>query len=336
MRQTIYQQAVEGLGRLLFIIPPKPEIAQIEVTNRCNFNCFMCQRLFLGVPTEDMDFELYKKIINRLPSIRHVILTSWGEPLMHPEIDQMIKYARDRKKYVELTSNGSLLTFDWVVKLIKSGLNSISFSIDDLRKAKTQVVGHPVINQINNIETFLQYLKKQKKKLKVVIQVTLHKGRENKILEIIRWAAKIGTSGINVNRLDTRFNKKLTRPNYNEEKEFTKKLDAWGRQYKIQTEFRPHIAFSGIARLGYRILGHFLQRGGQHCLQIYNYIYINQAGEVTPCCALPLRSVGNLLKTDIEKIWKSEKFQKFRKHDFQRKICGGCDVLEVKQYAKEN
>lgn len=329
MRKSLFQTGIEGLRRLFFLIPPNPEVAQIEITNRCNFNCLMCQRVSLKVPLKDMDLSLYKQVIDKLEGIKEIILTGWGEPLIHPDLLEMIKYAKKKGKWVSLTSNGSLLTRDFAKKIIQAGLDSISFSIDEIKAPKGSLA-HPVTSQIRNVENFLKLRKG--KKPEVVIQTTLHKGGQERISEVIAWAAKIGAEMVNINRLDMRFNQNLKRPNFEEEKEFVKKLEQVGRKYKIQTEFRPHIAFSGFARLIYRLLAPYMALGGKHCLRVYNYVYINLAGEVTPCCALPLWLVGNLLRDDLRTIWQSEKFKKFKQHEFQRKICGKCDVLEVKQY----
>lgn len=333
MRKNFLQLAVEGLRRLFYLVPSHPEVAQIEVTNRCNFSCPMCQRPHLGVKLEDMGFELYKKVVDKLDGVREVDLTGWGEPLLHPKIVEMINYAKKKGKWVSLTSNGSLLTKKLSKKLIEAGLDSISISLDDINPPETGSLVHPITTQIKNTENFIKKIKRQKKELEAVIQATLHKGRQDKILEIIAWAAKIGADMVNVNRLDVRFNKELKRPNLNEEKEFVEELDGAGKKYKIQTEFRPHVAFTGAARRVYQALAPLMHRGGRHCLRVYNCLYINLKGEVTPCCALPLWSVGNLLEEDLETIWQSDKFKKFRQHDFQRKICGQCDVLETRQYA---
>jgi len=327
-----FELALEALGRFFYIIPSQPKVAQIEVTNRCNFSCPMCQRGFLEVKIADMDFSLYQKIIDRLEGIKEVTLTGWGEPLLHPKIVEMIEYAKRKGMRVSLTSNGSLLTGSLAKKLIGAGLDYLSISIDDINPPKTGSLVHPITTQIKNTENFAKEIKRRKRRPGVVIQATLHKDEENKIFEIIAWAAKIGADAVNVNRLDVRFNKRLRRPNMKEEKEFVGRLDKLGSQYKIRTEFAPHIAFSGLARRVYRILVPFMHRGGKHCLRVYNDVYINLAGEVTPCCALPLWSVGNLLERDLLAIWKSKKFQKFRQHEFQRKVCGKCDVLELKQW----
>lgn len=332
MTKRLLQESIEGIRRILYLIPAQPKIAQIEITNRCNFNCIMCQRFPLKVPIKDIDIKIYKKIMSKLDSIEEIILTGWGEPLLHPKLISMIESAKKYNKKVSLTSNGSLLSESIAQKFIDSGLDSISFSIDDINAPKDSKV-HPITTQINNIENFMKKIKSNDKKPLVIIQTTLHKGEENKIFGVIKWASNIGADMININRLDMRFQKKLKRPNIKQEKQFIKQLDMMGRKYNIITEFRPHIAFSGITRSIYRLLAPYMGLGGNHCLRIYNYIYINMTGGVTPCCALPLWEVGDILKEDLIDIWKNEKFIKFRKHDFQRKVCGKCDVLEVKQWA---
>ncbi|MDP3888619.1 MAG: radical SAM protein [bacterium] len=324
--------SIEGVRRLLFLIPKHPEIAQIEITNRCNFNCLMCQRIDLKVPISDMDYNVYLKVMKKLDGIKEIILTGWGEPLMHPKLIEIIDVAKKNKKRVSLTSNGSLLTEKTAKKLLDSKIDSISFSLDDVNAPKTGSIGHPVTIQLKNIENFMKLIKGKKTRPQVVIQVTLHKNKEKQIFEVIKWAGRIEADLVNINRLDMRFNNKLSRPDYFEEKELVQKLERVSKECKIRVEFRSHVAFSGKLRQIYKILIPFLQRGGKHCLRVYNYIYINQRGEVTPCCALPLLSFGNLIGQNLDNIWKGQAFNNFRKHKFQRKICGKCDVLEIKQY----
>lgn len=332
MKSNILSLAIEGLRRLLFLVPSHPEVAQIEITNRCNFNCAMCQRFPLKVPIKDMDFNIYKKIINKLDGVDEVILTGWGEPLLHPKIIEMVKFAKQKNKSVNFTSNGSLLSKELARKILDCRLDSISFSIDDVKAPRQGSLVHPVTTQIKNIEYFMKLRETSVNKPVVVLQSTLHKGKERKIGEVVKWGSAVGASMVNVNRLDLRF-QKLKRLNLRQERDFIRQLNKLGKKYRLRTEFRPHIAFTGPARIFYQLTAPFMARGGQHCLRVYNYIYINMKGEVTPCCALPLWSVGNILKQNLGEIWTGEKFQKFRQHDFQRQVCGKCDVLEVKQWA---
>ncbi len=326
----------EFIGRLLFHIPSLPQVAQIEVTNACNLSCRMCQRLDLGVKLDHMDIKTYEKVIRRLGnSVKSVTLTGWGEPLFHPQIIDMVKIAKKAGKKVQLTSNALLLTEYKRSPLINAGLDSISFSIDDLRAPMMEkdTLGHPIRNQLTNIEAFMKEIKLLPTRPSVVIQTTLHSGRENKIFEIIKYAAKIGADMVNVNRLDVRFATFLKRPNYMEEKNFVEKMEKIADKYQIRVDFRPHTAFTGFLRQLYKKTIPLMHHKGKHCLRVYNYIYVNRNGEVTPCCALPLWSVGDLMNQRMRTIWTSPKFKLFREHKFQRRVCGKCDVLEIFQHA---
>jgi MoaA/NifB/PqqE/SkfB family radical SAM enzyme len=77
-----------------------------------------------------MDFELFKKIIDATPFITQVHTQGYGEPLLHPQIVEMVKYARKKGKRVIFYTNGSPLTPELAVGLLEAGLSQIRFSID--------------------------------------------------------------------------------------------------------------------------------------------------------------------------------------------------------------
>jgi MoaA/NifB/PqqE/SkfB family radical SAM enzyme len=285
----------------------------------------MCPRIDLKVPIKSMKLDAYKKIVNRLDGVRELVLTGWGEPLFHKNIIEMIRYAKRRGFRVRLTTNGTLLTKVLQDKLLKSGIDEITFSVDEVRKSKKSL-GHPLIKQLENIESFLK--KGKGNKPRVTLQSTLHKGRKKNVLEIIKFASKIGAERVNLMRLDIRF-QKLARPNTREEKKLLKKAEALGEELGVQVDFLPYVALTGIARRFYRNLAPFLYRFNQFCPRTLGYIYINVDGQVTPCCSLPLYKVGNILNRDLSTIWKGEKLNYFRRN--QKKICGQCDILSFKK-----
>lgn len=106
----------------------------VEPTNYCNLSCSMCPRE-LNRPFGYMEFNLFKKIIDEsiLYGKRLIItLNKDGEPLLHPELTQMIKYAKDKgaAHKINFYSNGILLSEAKSIELIKSGLDTIHISID--------------------------------------------------------------------------------------------------------------------------------------------------------------------------------------------------------------
>jgi len=110
----------------------------IEPTNYCNLRCSMCPRE-LNRPLGYMDVALFEKIIDEsVLSGRRLIITlnKDGEPLLHPELPKMIKYAKEGKAAYKINfyTNGILLTETKSLELMKSGLDTIHISIDAFTK----------------------------------------------------------------------------------------------------------------------------------------------------------------------------------------------------------
>jgi hypothetical protein len=82
----------------------------IETTANCNLSCEFCPR---EKRKEDMDFELFKEIINECSEYgpRSFSLHLFGEPLLYPHILEAISYIKkkNKKHTVLLTTNGTLL-----------------------------------------------------------------------------------------------------------------------------------------------------------------------------------------------------------------------------------
>jgi len=134
-----------GLVILAEMIPlSAPLMVLVEPTNRCNFKCAYCPTgdnslLNKAHPhlSGDMSFEFFKKIVDDmnafLPAkIKRVQLFKDGEPLLHPKIIEMIKYAKASPAITEVdtTTNASLLDYDMAEKIVLAKLDSIRISFE--------------------------------------------------------------------------------------------------------------------------------------------------------------------------------------------------------------
>ena len=83
----------------------------IETTSRCNLSCTLCPNKDLdGEQKGDMDLDLYKKIIDEAKDfVYEVNLFHRGEPLLHPDIIDMIEYAKKSGLKTRIHTNGVLL-----------------------------------------------------------------------------------------------------------------------------------------------------------------------------------------------------------------------------------
>lgn len=89
---------------------PKKQFAKIytEITNVCNLDCSFCHgtKRSAGFISVD-DFALYAQKI--APYTDHVYLHVMGEPLLHPELGELIDVAADKGLKVSITTNGTLI-----------------------------------------------------------------------------------------------------------------------------------------------------------------------------------------------------------------------------------
>lgn len=317
------QKIHETMGRIFYKIPALPVNAQIEITNLCNLDCKMCPREKLDVAHEHIPFERMKAIVGKLDGVRVLTLTGWGEPFLHPEIFEMIRYAKQKGFWLQITTNGVFKNDSLVSKIVESGLDALSFSIDS--PSNGLAWGHSTNAGVERMRQIIQ--SRKGKTPQITLQATVHKGGEEQVMEVIRLCKKVGGDRVNLGRLDTRFAPEMERPNPREERKIFKNANHLGRKLDVRVDCIQYAISAGMERAVYRLIKKALHRMGRYCLKTYNYVYINNAGDVTPCCLLPNLSMGNILEVDLAVIWKSPNFMDFREN--QKKICGKCDLWQI-------
>jgi MoaA/NifB/PqqE/SkfB family radical SAM enzyme len=109
-----------------------PVLAHIVPTRRCNLSCTYCNEFddfSKPVPAGEMI-----RRIDRLADLGTSIISfSGGEPLLHPELDDLIARIRRRGAIAGMITNGYLLTADRIQKLNRAGLEHMQISIDNVK-----------------------------------------------------------------------------------------------------------------------------------------------------------------------------------------------------------
>jgi len=113
-----------------------PILAQIIPIRRCNLACTYCNEydaVSKPVPLDEM-----LKRIDRLGELGTTIITlSGGEPLLHPQCDQMIQRIRKVGAMATVITNGYLLTPKRIQELNAAGLDYLQISIDNVQPDDT-------------------------------------------------------------------------------------------------------------------------------------------------------------------------------------------------------
>jgi len=139
-RQTILRRRMKGLSRNVrgvrevlraLISTEHPLLAHIIPIRRCNLACEYCNEyddFSKPVPTENM----FQRV-DKLGELGTAVVTiSGGEPLLHPELDEIIHRIRKNGIIAGLITNGYLLTAERIEKLNGAGLEWLQISIDNV------------------------------------------------------------------------------------------------------------------------------------------------------------------------------------------------------------
>jgi MoaA/NifB/PqqE/SkfB family radical SAM enzyme len=109
----------------------QPVAAHLIPIRRCNLSCAYCNEYddhSAPVPIEDV-----LRRIDHLAALGTGIVTlSGGEPLLHPDLDEIIHRIRSRGSIATLITNGYLLTRERIRRLNRAGLDHLQISIDNV------------------------------------------------------------------------------------------------------------------------------------------------------------------------------------------------------------
>ena len=108
-----------------------PIMAHIIPIRRCNLSCTYCNEYdsySKPVPLETIEHRL--ELLGKLKT--SVITLSGGEPLLHPDLDDIIRAIRRNALLAGMITNGYLLTTRRVQELNEAGLDYLQISIDNV------------------------------------------------------------------------------------------------------------------------------------------------------------------------------------------------------------
>lgn len=183
-------------------LPYPPVRIWIELSSFCNFQCLMCPNNLLKEEEKGfMDFNLYKKILDEAKNfVFEASLAHRGESLLHPRLLEMIAYAREKGVFTRLHTNGSLLSEEMAHRIIRTGLDRLSFSFDGYDKETYEKIrqGGDFDKTVENIIHFLEIKKRaQAKKPETVVEAIAfdqgkkgaHPSVKNRLLALFKHLA---------------------------------------------------------------------------------------------------------------------------------------------------
>lgn len=277
-------------------VPGGPLSLAIESTAKCNLSCPMCPRTNIYFPPRDMELSLFKKIIDEGSDfLEFAVPYGGGEPLLNPEIYEMLSYCRSRRIPTGLSTNATLLSEDASRRLIAAGLDYMVFAFDGATRETYERYrkGADFEKVRGNILTFLRVKRELKSSVFCIIQMVRLRENSKEIPELIRMWRVDGINEIRIKK-DEVHNEECAIPGDNG------------------------------ARPPHRNPCYLLWRGP---------MYVHYDGTVFPCCYIyPEDPVGNAKKQTLGQIWNSERMVMLREAHIRRDLrlypaCQDCPAV---------
>lgn len=107
----------------------EPIACHLYVTDQCNLDCHYCTEYDNSVPHPSLkDLKRRIRKIKDLGCIR--VGLQGGEPLLHPDIVEVVRYCKRMGLWTSLSTNGFKLTPELVQALEKARLDALQVSVD--------------------------------------------------------------------------------------------------------------------------------------------------------------------------------------------------------------
>lgn len=324
------------------VVPELPRTLYLETTNRCDSECQTCIRTFLTQePAKDLTLFELKGIVDQFPVLDRVILHGIGEPLLNPEIFEMVAYLKARGATVLFNSDAISLTPKRARQLIESRLDEFRVSMDGAtRETYGKIRGVDQFDRvIRNVEKLLDLQKKLVRQTPgVSLWFTAMKVNLDELPAFVRLAGKMGVPEVHVQRLVyyghgmAVAEQSLHRALQEREAQLIEEAEELAKTFAIT--FKASGLTTPLESLKGTQLG---KRPWSGCQRPWTLSYVTANGNVLPCCIAPFSAknyrgslLGNAFTEDFANIWNGERYQKFREtfeSDVPPDPCRGCGLL---------
>jgi len=148
----------------------------IEPMNVCNANCIMCTYGGMSRPKGKMDLPLFRKVVDECGAmgVSSIILNFYGEPLLHEDIVEFVKYARkNTSARVGFDTNGILLTEKLSRDILSESIDVVISFHGLNRDSYRTIYGVDVFDKVvANIKQLIEINKELGDPSRIIVQTT--------------------------------------------------------------------------------------------------------------------------------------------------------------------
>jgi radical SAM protein with 4Fe4S-binding SPASM domain len=302
-----------------------PLVLSWNVTRQCNLKCPHC---YINAtdkkPINELTTEEAKNLIDQICEVsKPLLILSGGEPLLRPDIYELIRYGASKGLKMGLGSNGSLIDDAAAKKLKQASIETVSISLDshipDQHDEFRGVEGswEKAVNAIKAL---------RKNGVLVQVNTTLTQQNYDQIDDIMSLAESIGVENFHLFFLvPTGRGVKIADISPAKYESMIK--TSFGKTARHKLNVRPSCApqFMRIAK----DMGLDMSRWIRGCIAGLYYCRVYPNGDVNPCPYLPIK-LGNIREKSFKEIWfNSDMFKTMRDFNTLKGKCGVCEYRVI-------
>ncbi|WP_027719421.1 putative heme d1 biosynthesis radical SAM protein NirJ2 [Desulfovirgula thermocuniculi] len=299
-----------------------------NATNACNLSCRHCYRDAGRKLAGELDTAEAVNLIDEIARVGFKILIfSGGEPLLRPDIYELVRYAASRGLRPVFGTNGTLITGGVAVKLKKAGAAAVGISLDSTNPSRhdrfrgTVGAWHAAVEGMKACRSA---------GLPFQVHTTVMEWNCREVEELTDLAVELGATAHHVfflvptGRAANLEEESLRAAQY---EQLLSRLVK--KQEEVPIEIKPTCA-PQFMRIAFRMGKKPRYRKG--CLAGTAYCLVTPEGDVQPCAYLNVR-VGSIREVPFSRLWKENPvFLRLRSEEYggrcgrcaYRRACGGC------------
>jgi radical SAM protein with 4Fe4S-binding SPASM domain len=327
----------EPAARRVELTPPLPTALQVEVTSACNLRCAMClvrYRPPVNKLAGAMPLDLLRQLVDDVPALRQLTLQGLGEPLLAPDLLEMIGYAKSRGVRVGFNSNATLLNRARADELVAAGLDWLHVSLDGADAPTFEGIreGADFERVLANLAGLVA-AKRAAGSATPWLRVVFVAMRRNvaQLPELVALLAGIGVSELRVQNLSHSFTDTDPAGAYREIREYAADQALWTGADRRAAD-RAYAAAGRVAAAhGVALrLPEAVASTRSGCGWPWDSAYVTSRGVVQPCCMVmgdDRMSLGRLGEQSFGEIWAGPAYREFRRRlrdGDPPEVCRGC------------
>lgn len=305
-----------------------PLYMEIAPSGGCNHRCIFCAVDYLDYKPAFLDFEVLRSCVKQAAvlGVKSIMYAGEGEPLLHKDIQKIVRMTKTAGIDVSITTNGVLLKkelsqkilkyLSWIRISLNAGTSSSYAKVHRTKEEDFSMV-------LDNLKNAVQIKKEDRLNLTIGVQLLLIPENVAEVLNLARLLKKIGVDYLTIKPYSQH---PLSRASLDPAFKYERHADLRNKMQGLgDKHFKIIYRDVTMQRLG-------TKKDYLHCLGLPFWAYITTLGDVYACSAFLGKKefcYGNIYKNSFQQIMNSR-----RRKDIIKRASSRLDVTKCRQVCR--